>query len=441
MEKRVDSKRCVQSVHTFVRFCSHAFPPFRKFTAHNVHTLMASIAKLTSGSWRVQVRRKGQYASRTFRLRSDAQAWAREMEHRVDLGQSLNFRCGPRARTVGDLISLHGADMCEVGRAPLRSKAYSLEKLNRVLDPIRVRNLDRMTVVDFGRRRAQEGAGPVTIGMEVGYLRLVFLHAASVHGVPVSTEPIEHARIALKRLGLIGKAQERDRRPTQAELDRILVHLDSNPRQKIPAGRIIRFAVATGMRQDEISRLKWEDVDLSRRVAIIRDRKHPRDKTGNDQTVALVADAGWAPLLFMLEQAELTGHHGRSVGAAFRRACRELGIVNLRFHDLRHETASRLFEAGYQIPEVALVTGHRDWKMLRRYTNLQPHVLAQRRHLAGSNPAPGLPARSPPSTQATLTDAAVGRSGVGAPRPPLETMRFCTPEPHPQKSWHAANDG
>ena len=71
-------------------------------------------------------------------------------------------------------------------------------------------------------------------------------------------------------------------------------------------------------------------------------------------------------------------YNGKSVGAAFRRACRELGIEDLRFHDLRHETASRLFEAGYQIPEVALVTGHRDWKMLRRYTNLRAEDLARR---------------------------------------------------------------
>jgi len=70
---------------------------------------------------------------------------------------------------------------------------------------------------------------------------------------------------------------------------------------------------------------------------------------------------------------------GRSIGAAFRRACRDLSVLDLRFHDLRHETASRLFEAGYQIPEVAMVTGHKDWKMLRRYTNLNAQDLAIRK--------------------------------------------------------------
>ena len=139
------------------------------------------------------------------------------------------------------------------------------------------------------------------------------------------------------------------------------------------------------MRQDEISHLLWDDVDVEQRVAVIRDRKHPREKFGNHQKIALVSEAGWDPIRLMEEQALSTGrtgrvfpYDGRSVGAAFRRACRALNIVDLRFHDLRHETASRLFEAGYQIPEVALVTGHKDWKMLRRYTNLKPQDLALR---------------------------------------------------------------
>lgn len=50
-------------------------------------------------------------------------------------------------------------------------------------------------------------------------------------------------------------------------------------------------------------------------------------------------------------------------------------IEDLRFHDLRHEGTSRLFEAGLSIERVALVTGHKDWRMLRRYTNLKPEDL------------------------------------------------------------------
>jgi len=58
-----------------------------------------------------------------------------------------------------------------------------------------------------------------------------------------------------------------------------------------------------------------------------------------------------------------------------RGKCGKLKIKDLHFHDLRHEGTSRLFEAGFSIEQVALVTGHKDWKMLRRYTHLKPETL------------------------------------------------------------------
>ena len=52
-----------------------------------------------------------------------------------------------------------------------------------------------------------------------------------------------------------------------------------------------------------------------------------------------------------------------------------LGIKDLRFHDLRHEATSRLFERGYQIHEVAQFTLHDSWNELKRYANLRPELL------------------------------------------------------------------
>ena len=60
-----------------------------------------------------------------------------------------------------------------------------------------------------------------------------------------------------------------------------------------------------------------------------------------------------------------------SISAAFTRACKILGIEDLRFHDLRHEGISRLFEMGRTIPQVAAVSGHRSWTSLKRYTHIR----------------------------------------------------------------------
>jgi integrase len=238
-------------------------------------------------------------------------------------------------------------------------------------------------LINFGKERALEGAGPVTVGIDLGYIKTILSHAAAVHGVVVSTEPIDLARIALGRLGLVGKGNERDRRPTQNELDRIIAALEANGRQQIPVGRIVQFAVATAMRQDEIARIEWRDFDAEGRMLLIRDRKDPRKKKGNDQRIPLLDVSGYDACEIIKEQGLFSNsregrifpYNGRSVGTAFRRQCRELKIDDLHFHDLRHEGTSRLFEAGFSIEQVALVTGHKDWKMLRRYTHLKPESL------------------------------------------------------------------
>jgi site-specific recombinase XerD len=77
-------------------------------------------------------------------------------------------------------------------------------------------------------------------------------------------------------------------------------------------------------------------------------------------------------------------YNPRSVGTAFRRACVDACVKDLHFHDLRHEGTSRLFEVGLSIEQVALVTGHKDWKMLRRYTHIRPEAL--HRLVAGRTP-------------------------------------------------------
>lgn len=66
------------------------------------------------------------------------------------------------------------------------------------------------------------------------------------------------------------------------------------------------------------------------------------------------------------------------MSAAFDRACDRLGIVDLRFHDLRHEGICRLFEAGLTIPEVSLISGHTSWSNLKRYTHLRPETVLEK---------------------------------------------------------------
>jgi integrase len=139
---------------------------------------------------------------------------------------------------------------------------------------------------------------------------------------------------------------------------------------------VVRFAVLTAMRRGEIVRLRWADVDATKRLVLVRDRKHPRRKAGNDEWIPLLGDA-W-PLLQRQPRGDgelIFPLHEQTLSKYFRWACQALAIPDLHFHDLRHDGTSRLFEAGYQVQQVALVTGHKSWNMLKRYTQLKPEDL------------------------------------------------------------------
>ena len=150
-------------------------------------------------------------------------------------------RAARNVRTFGDLIDLHDEDMHEVGKPPRRSKAAVMASLKTALGSVKLPALNR----EFGRKRAKQGAGPATLAIDLSFIRTIITHAAAVHGIEVSAEEARLARVALSHLNLVGKGKERDRRPTQDELDELIEYFETNPRQFIPMGRIVRYAVAT----------------------------------------------------------------------------------------------------------------------------------------------------------------------------------------------------
>lgn len=340
---------------------------------------MATFVNLPSGSWRAIIRRKGRYISETFKFRDDARRWATAQESAIDKGAAPKKTHIANKTTFAHLIDLHLDDLREVGKPIGRTKLDTLLLLRRAMGHRKFAELDRKFIIDFGRERARGGAGPVTLSMYIGAIKLVLVHASAVHEIETKIEPIEMGRQALKHLGLVGKSQERDRRPTEEEMEALFKSFDENPWQQNPMGRIIKFAIATAMRQDEICRITWSDYDARAKTVLIRDRKDPRDKYGNNQRIPLIDLSGYDPIALIEEQRPFRSnfddrifpYNGKSVSAAFTRTTAKLEIEDLVFHDMRHEGTSRFFEAGLKIEQVALITGHKDWKMLRRYTHIK----------------------------------------------------------------------
>lgn len=148
---------------------------------------------------------------------------------------------------------------------------------------------------------------------------------------------------------------------------------------------ITQFAICTAMRLSEITRLAWADLDIEAKTVTIRDRKHPRSKKGNDQTVPLLRDPTKIDGLIIdpidiiklqsRNEAKIFPYEAATVSTGFTRGVTACGIDDLRFHDLRHDGVSRLFVAGYSIDQVSIVSGNSDWNMLRRYTQIAPESL------------------------------------------------------------------
>lgn len=342
---------------------------------------MATVYK-RAGKWRVQIRRDGHSLSKAFHRKSDADEWVREKERAIDKEIDPSVHRVSRKDTFASLIDLHIDDLGEVGKPLRRSKRHVLNRLRTELGDLALSQLTREKLIQYGRQRAKDGAGPATLAVDISFIGTILTDAAAVHGVAVNAEAVRLARVALRRLGLVGAADERDRRPTEKELERLFAHFDANARSTIPMTRVVKFAIATAMRIDEIFRIEWHTLDERTRTILVPDRKDPRKKDGNDQRVPLLDATGYDAWALLQEQRDLRlnptrcfPHNAKSAGTAFQRAVKDLGIVDLHFHDMRHEATSRLFEAGLTIEQVPLVTGHKDWKQLKRYTQLRPEGL------------------------------------------------------------------
>lgn len=213
---------------------------------------------------------------------------------------------------------------------------------------------------------------PQTAGNYLSHLAAVVAVARPAWGYPLDQQAIEDARTVTKRLGLTSRSAQRDRRPSVDEIDRIMTYyteMGERARAEIPMREIIAFALFSTRRQEEVTRITWQDYEGDR--VLVRDMKHPGQKVGNNTWCDLPPEARRVIDALPRGRGQIFPFNHRSVSASFTKACKFLAIEDLHFHDLRHEGTSRLFEMGWNIPHVAAVTGHRSWASLKRYTHLR----------------------------------------------------------------------
>lgn len=319
---------------------------------------MATIRK-RGDKWQVQVRRQGYPPmSKSFINKRDGEAWAREMERKIERGEAVEPRTPSVAMTVGDLLDRYLSEVTPSKRSA-EVETYRIGMIKRhPLARLRVVDVTPADVATYRDARLETVSGE-TVRQDLVLLRQAFKLAIDEWGIRLAANPLDAVRKPKP-------AQARTRRVSEADiaaLDACLRKL-RNPLVK----EIIAFALATGMRRGEILAAEWRFFDPERRVLLL-----PRTKNGHPRTVPLSPAA-----LVAVERVKALGLTDDKIfpmspnafKLAWQRLARAAKVQDLRFHDFRHEAVSRFFEGGLSLPEVALISGHRDPRQLLRYTHL-----------------------------------------------------------------------
>lgn len=305
-----------------------------------------------------------------------AQTWAdrieRELAERRAAGNSR-----ADTMTLAALIDWY-TEHAEVFAQFGRSKASDLNRLKGYAIASRIASgLRTQDYVRHIEERRRNGAGAATAGNDLVWMRGVIKAARGALGLNASLDAIADASEHLRTTKAIGKSRIRKRRLKPDEEAKLLAYFNAKG-SSVPMADIVLFALATARRQEEITRIRWDDLDDKLGVCALRDVKHPTRKAGNDKVFRILPDA-----VAIAQRQPKVGdlifpHNPKTVGALFTRAVTMLGIDDLHFHDLRHEATSRLFERGYAIHEVAQFTLHESWATLKRYANLRPESVPDR---------------------------------------------------------------
>lgn len=332
---------------------------------------MASIIPI-GNRWRAQVRRKGLPAqTQTFDTKILAQKWARRVEAGIDAGIAAGL--GPSVgMTLQEIITAYTE---QVGaKKPFgRNKASVINLLGDALGKLDAAALTPERIVKYIVKERQVSG--VTAAIDLTYLKGLLKFARVMLKANAIPSAVDDAREMLKHLGRSDRSNERDRRPTVDEIEALKGWLSQHSKSLTPD--LIDFILDSCFRPPgEIERLRWDDLNHKDKTVLIRDRKDPRKKLGNNQTVPLLGRT-WEIIMRQPkvkgDRSEFIFHFtGATWSSIFPRACRALKITDLRLYDLRHEAISRLVESNkYSLPEMMLVTGHKDPKQLMRYTQIR----------------------------------------------------------------------
>jgi len=326
---------------------------------------MASIIQV-KGKWRAQIRHRGAKSqTKTFATKAQAERWVK-----LQTATQTSDK-----RTLAQVIEVYRDLRTKAKRGidDTSSEHYTLNMLSDSLGHLVVSRMVPQDLVDFASMRVEQCA-PATVNMDVSKLGTVIRHVSALEQSNYN-DVVGAARPLLNHLGLIATGGKRTRRPTTDELARLFDYFDEHKDEThLRMTDIVLAALTLGLRRGELFRVGWDDLDSDKKMVLVRDRKHPRQKKGNDQWIPLIGEAWEVVSRQPKTDTRIFPFVPATVSKYFKKACDVLSIADLHFHDMRREAASVLLELGWHERDVKMITGHSS-KVFEVYAKPDPSYL------------------------------------------------------------------
>lgn len=322
------------------------------------------------GKYFAEVRRKGYpNQNKTFQTKAAARAWARRIETNMDDGSWVDTR-ETRSVLIEHIIDDLIYSYERFGLTVAGPKLGQLNQIKEYFAGVSIHDMTFDNVLDFAAHR-RKTVCPSTLQTQMYYFK------QAVENSRIKTEQlvVDMAIDELKKKKIIMGSVRRDRRLEPGEYDALMMEAGGHW-----ISIAIDIALESAMRQSEIHRLKWSDIDNNRGVIQLM-RKDKHAETGQSkQEIPLLK--GVREVLLRSQNMIRKGPNlipakrAASISDTFAKIRKKAGIEDLRFHDLRHEAISRMFERGMRVEQVRVVSGHRTLEQLSRYVNLRAEDLA-----------------------------------------------------------------
>ena len=323
---------------------------------------MATITKRKSGKWTAEVRTHKKYISKTFLKKANASNWAKEIEYQLDREQYEDFSESVRI-TLGELITRYRDEITPTKKGAKEEKYKLNFILRNKIVKCRVLSLKTKQILEF-KNDIKETRAASTVNKYIHYIYTIWETARVQWDIALpSRNPVS----LVKKEKVTDKI---DRILTPEEYQDLLVACSKSNLAFLP--EIVEFAYITAMRFGEITKLRTKDINFEKSTAILLDTKNGESRLVplTDRALEICNKFRFREKLFDINRDKFRHY--------FEQACFRAKVKNFRFHDLRACAITNLFLNGWSIAEVSVVSGHKTWSELKRYTRIKASDLIKK---------------------------------------------------------------